>query len=223
MTAMNITKAYPVFIGAAQNPGRTAERSGAEIAYPVIETIIPVVAAANNIATTQDVTLVALNAILNGAAVSGGVATFDVPRNVVAAWTGTAVLTVRGTDAYGQAITESSASGVALNGVKAFKTITRVSTSADITALTVGSGVKLGLKYRPVVGGFVRGRLNEDSADAGTYVAPSRVAATAITVDVRGTYAYAGTANGANAFTVIYFVKPGPDDTDLFGVTQFNS
>ena len=219
MTAMNITRAYPVFIGAAQNAARNAERAGAELATPVIESIVPIVADADGISVSQSVGAGA-DATITGLQAVAGVAILDVPRNVVGAWTTDSVVTVYGTDVYGQAMSEVFASGATLTGTKAFKTVTRITSSAAITAATFGTGTKLGLKYRPVVGGFVRGRLNEDSADAGTYVAPSRVTATTSTVDVRGTYAYAGTANGTNVFTVIYFVKPGPNDEDLFGVTQ---
>lgn len=81
-------------------------------------------------------------AALAAAALNG---TADVPRNVVAAWTGTAVLTITGTDEYGNVIVESSASGTSLVGKKAFKTVTGISTSANITSLTVGTGDVLGL------------------------------------------------------------------------------
>lgn len=82
---------------------------------------------------------------INGALASGGIATFETPRNVVAAWTTTAVLTFTGTDEYGDVIKESSASGASHTGKKAFKTITAVTTTVDCTALTVGEGVVLGL------------------------------------------------------------------------------
>ncbi|OFX03273.1 MAG: hypothetical protein A3E78_12100 [Alphaproteobacteria bacterium RIFCSPHIGHO2_12_FULL_63_12] len=77
------------------------------------------------------------------AAALDGVA--DVPRNVVAAWTTTAVLTITGTDEFGNTIVESSASGTTLTGKKAFKTVTNVETSVNITSLTVGTGDVLGL------------------------------------------------------------------------------
>lgn len=77
------------------------------------------------------------------AAALAGVA--DVPRNIVAAWTGTAVLTVTGKDQYGNTIVESSASGTSLTGVKAFKRVTGISVSANVTSLTVGTGNVLGL------------------------------------------------------------------------------
>lgn len=81
-------------------------------------------------------------AAIAAAALAG---TADVPRNVVAAWTGTAVLTITGKDAYGNTIVESSASGTSLTGTKAFKQVTGISSSANITSLTVGTGNVLGL------------------------------------------------------------------------------
>jgi hypothetical protein len=69
----------------------------------------------------------------------------DVPRNVVAAWTGTAVLTVTGKDEYGNTVVESSGSGTSFTGKKAFKQITNIAVSANVTALTVGTGNVLGL------------------------------------------------------------------------------
>lgn len=83
-------------------------------------------------------------AAIAAAALAG---TADVPRNVVAAWTGTAVLTITGTDEYGDVVVESSASGTSLTGLKAFKTVTGISSSANITSLTVGTGTKLGLPF----------------------------------------------------------------------------
>lgn len=72
----------------------------------------------------------------------------DTPRNVVAAWTGTAVLTITGKDVYGNTIVEKSASGTSMHGSKAFKTVTGISSSANITSLTVGTGNILGLPFR---------------------------------------------------------------------------
>jgi len=109
----------------------------------------PNVADANGFIVSQDLTALGVfsvsataTAALAAAALAGSA---DVPRNVVAAWTGTAVLTVTGTDEYGTVIVESSASGTTLTGDKAFKTITDITTSADITSLTVGTGDVLGL------------------------------------------------------------------------------
>lgn len=79
------------------------------------------------------------------AAALAGVA--DVPRNVVAAWTGTGILTITGKDVYGNTIVEKSASGTSLHGKKAFKTVSGISSSANITSLTVGTGNVLGLPF----------------------------------------------------------------------------
>lgn len=218
MPRHNITRADIVTSGGAISADRS--RIGAPVANLVLESFTPILASANGACASQSLNTGSLG-LINGALAVAGVAVFDVPRNVVAAWTNTAVLTVTGTDQYGATVVESSASGTSLTGVKAFKTVTKVEVSANVTGLTVGTGAKLGLSYRPKVGGFIRGRFGEDTADAGTYVPPSRVTATATTVDNRGTYAYAGTANGTNVFSVLYVVDNGPTDADLFGVPQF--
>lgn len=82
---------------------------------------------------------------LDGALVVGGEAVFDQPRNVVAAWTTTSVLTITGKDEYGNTVVETSASGAAHTGKKAFKRITSVTSSVAITSATVGTGDVLGL------------------------------------------------------------------------------
>lgn len=82
---------------------------------------------------------------LDGAYASGGVATLDVPRNVVASWTTTAVLTITGEDEYGDVIVETTASGTSHTGKKAFKKITSITASTSITSATVGTGTVLGL------------------------------------------------------------------------------
>lgn len=84
-------------------------------------------------------------AVLNGVYASNGVVVFDVPRNVVGAWTTTSVITITGTDADGDDVVEQSASGTSHTGSKAFKTITSISSSASITSATFGTGVKLGM------------------------------------------------------------------------------
>jgi hypothetical protein len=106
----------------------------------------------------------------------------DVPRNVVATWTGTAVLTVTGTDEFGDTIVESSGSGTTLASKKAFKTVTGISTSADITALTVGTGEVLGLpvkvgKLGQILGEFKDGVPLAKFTDNSTGTAGSTIAA----------------------------------------------
>lgn len=76
---------------------------------------------------------------------SDGSVTLNTPRNITAAWTTTSVLTIKGKDQFGNAMTENSASGTSHTGKKAFKTVTSITSSASITSATVGYGDVLGL------------------------------------------------------------------------------
>ena len=157
---------------------------------------------------------------------ANGNVVLDVPRCLVVDSGGadTAVITITGKDVYGVTIVENiTLNGTtAVNGVKAFKKITSIVAGATVSnGAFIGTTGTLGLPYAPVIGGFLGGILNENTADAGTYVAPSRVTATATTTDVRGTYLPAGALDGTNRYKVRMAVKNGPNDTDLFGVTQY--
>lgn len=152
-----------------------------------------------------------------GALASGGVATFDVPRNVVAAWTNTAVLTITGTDEYGNTVVEVSASGTSHTGKKAFKTVTSVVPSANITGATVGTGVLLGLPIALKSAGQVL-KENQDgaTATAGTLAAAATAVATGTTGDVRGTYSPNSAPNGTRRYSLLVAV----DDIEK-GVSQY--
>lgn len=145
---------------------------------------------------------------IDGALASGGVATFDVPRNVVAAWTNAAVLTVKGTDEYGNVIVESSASGTSMAGKKAFKTITEVKPSANITGATVGSGDVLGLPFFLPAAGYILKEFEDGAAaTTGTTVAGVQTEPTATTGDVRGTYDPNSACNGDKNFSLLIAVE----------------
>lgn len=179
----------------------------------------PIASDSDGAVASQSATLASgLATGINGALAADGVATFDVPRNVVAAWTNAAVITVTGTDAYGAVLVESSGSGTSFTGKKAFKTVTDVTVSANVTGLTVGTSKVLGL---PVFVGAVADVIREyqDGAapTAGTVVAGVTAAATATTGDVRGTYAPNGTPNGSLRFEVAALVR----STAFKGVAQF--
>jgi hypothetical protein len=175
----------------------------------------PVAGAANSITTTQAL----LAATTAGAALSGTtVGILDVPRNVVAAWTGTAVLTVKGKDAFGNALTEVSASGTTFTGKKAFKSVTSITTSADITALTVGTGNVLGLPVALPSVAYVLKEIQDGAvATAGTFVGSATVTPSGTSGDVRGTYVPNATPDGTKAFQLIV-AAPAPDD---IGVAQY--
>lgn len=122
----------------------------------VVDWGAPLTADADGVSASQSVTASA-EAALDGALLSTivtGRMIFDVPRNVVGAWTGAAVVTFTGKDEYGNDMVEKSASGTSHTGKKAFKEITSISPSANITGATFGTGNVLGL---PV---FVVGKSN---------------------------------------------------------------
>lgn len=186
------------------------QRMGGLMYMRIIELGSPIAGASNNISTSQAITA----ASSTGATLNGTTAgTADVPRNVVAAWTGTAVLTVRGTDEYGNALTESSASGTSFTGKKAFATITSVKVSADVTAATVGFGNVLGLPIVLPEANLVIKELQDGAAPtAGTTVAQDQTAATATTGDVRGTYTPNATPDASKSFQLLVAV---PDANDI--------
>lgn len=178
----------------------------------------PITADADGVCASQAVDVSEADALINGALASGGVATFDVPRNVVAAWTGTSVITVTGTDVYGNVVKESSASGTSLAGKKAFKTITNVEFSADVTGATVGTGDVFGLPVFLPGTAYVLKELEDGAAaTAGTTVAGVSTAASATTGDVRGTYDPNSAANGTKVFDLILALG----DPDYKGVAQY--
>lgn len=179
----------------------------------------PAAAVANGIVASQAATAASgLATGINGSLAASGKVVLPRSRNVVAAWTGTSVITVTGKDEYGKTIRESSASGTSFTGKKAFKEITAISVSADVTGLTVGTGVVLGLPvYLPDTADVVREIANSVPATAGTIVAGDLTAATATTGDVRGTYAPNSAPNGTNVYELVAMLR----DPSYKGPAQF--
>ncbi len=144
---------------------------------------------------------------INGALATDGVATFDVPRNVVGAWTTSAKLTITGTDEYGNTVVETTAaSGTSHTGKKAFKTITSVVPDTNITGATVGTGDVLGLPVFLPATGLILAELEDGAAPtAGTTVAGDQTegGATATSGDVRGTYDPNSAADGDKYFHLV--------------------
>lgn len=161
---------------------------------------------------------------IDGALASGGVATLDKPRNVIADSGGadTATLTITGTDEYGVTMTEDiTLNGTtAVPGKKAFKTITSVVSDATISnGAFLGTGDVLGL---PVFLGDSIQIIEEwedgAAATAGTVVTGDQTAegATATTGDVRGTYDPNSACDGDAVFQILVMLT---DETYL-GVPQ---
>lgn len=164
---------------------------------------------------------------INGALASGGVATFDVPRCVIIdsanAGDTTQVATVYGTDVYGETLVENITFNgtTAVQGNKAFKTVTRIAISAATAGnINAGSGTRLGLPYKCVNKSDVLAARHDGAIDAGTVVAAVATSpATATTGDVRGTFAPASTMDGTKMLTILMYL----DDTSesAGGVAQF--
>lgn len=172
----------------------------------------PITADADGIFTSAAITAAApiTSGSFTGALAVSGAVSLDVPRAVVAAWTNTAVMTVTGTDEYGAVMVESSASGTSMTGVKAFKTITRVAVSANVTGCTVGIGDVLGLPvFVPGSGNLLREIEDLAAPTAGTLVAglSQGTKATATNADVRGTYDPNSACDGSKAFSLVVWLE----------------
>ena len=226
-----ISRAGEFFVGAGryaplatQNEGRTGAPM---MAVSKVDMGTPVVGDPNGYIVSQNLTdagVFSVSTTVAAALAAGALAgVADVPRNIVAAWTGTAVLTVTGTDAYGETIVQSSASGTSLTGTKAFKTVTNVTTSANITSLTVGHGDVLGLPYALEgefdVLAFYAGTTEEKLASV--WVSQVTAVATATTGDVRGTVNPDTTLNGSVQLYAWYKVADPASREGLVGVTQY--
>jgi hypothetical protein len=162
---------------------------------------------------------------MNGALVSGGVAVLDVPRAIVVDSGGadTSVITITGTDVYGAVMKENITTNgtTAVNGKKAFKTVTGISGSLTAAnGIFIGTTNILGLPvFLPGVASVLREIENNAVATAGTVVGGVSTLATATTGDVRGTYVPNSTPDGAKVFDLIVALG----DPDYKGVAQFSA
>jgi hypothetical protein len=194
---------------------------------------IPVAKSSTALCASQSVAAGAA-ALLNGTAAPSGVITttdantFRVtspPRNVVAAWTTTAVLTVTGYDEYGHLMVEQSASGTSMTGKKAFARVTSISPSASVTGLTAGTGDVLGLPhYLKDKGALFGVGFNDTLAkDAATIVDGDATSpATATTGDVRGTIVPSAAPDAAKVLSLLMFFDRSSTAGE-FGVAQYNA
>lgn len=205
-------------------PGTIHPDTKRVVANGLIEILLgaPITADPNGFVETQNLTSAGVFSVdgtvaaaLTAAALKG---VTDVPRNVVAAWTGTAVLTITGLDEYGKVVKESSASGTSFAGKKAFAKITDIQVSANVTGLTVGTGDVLGLPvFLPSTALVLKELQDGAAAAAGTVVAGVSTKATATTGDVRGTYDPNAAADGSKVFKLL--VATG--EPNYLGVDQF--
>ena len=165
-----------------------------------------------------------------GALVSGGVATFDVPRAVTLTSTGNnaaVVFTVTGTDKHGNAVVETitGINNSSVAGKKAFKTVTSIASSAAVVgSLTAGTNNVLGFDYRldnkgECLGVYVDG-VPETTLTLVTGFSATGTS-TATTADVRGTFTPNTAPNGAKYFTAVMALDDDLSITELNGAAQF--
>jgi hypothetical protein len=212
------THADQFFVGNAVKAAKFNNRRGIPDT-PIVQVDLGVVATASSTAhcLSQSVSS-GVAALLNGA--SAG--TNDVPRNVVLGWTNTAIATVTGLDENGETMVEQSASGVALTGVKAFKSITSITFNANVTSMTGGHGTVLGLPYR--LGGKydILAFYTDTTQEAATStVVGDATTATATTGDVRGTISPATAPNASRRFRVWMKVYGLASNAEAYGVPQY--
>lgn len=195
--------------------------SGIEIAKPVSVCALnlgsPGTADADGYCASQAVSS-GVAAVLDGALASTADARYG--RNVVAAWTTSAVITVTGKDYLGRTVVEQSASGTSLAGKKAFKTITSVTFNASVTGATVGTGDVLGLPvFLPNASHILREMEDGATATSGTTVAGLVLGtkSTATTADVRGTYDPNSACDGSKGFVLMCFLG----DPEYLGNPQY--
>lgn len=162
---------------------------------------------------------------IGGAYASSGVATLDVPRNIIITSAGNdsaKTFTITGTDEYGKTVRENitgANAGIA-NGKKAFKTVTVVAIDSNsASTVKVGTGDVLGLPFFLPSAGYIVKELEDGAAaTAGTTVAGVQTEPTATTGDVRGTYDPNSACNADKNFSLIIAVQ-GEIHT---GATQYS-
>lgn len=219
MPRHTISHAGRLFVGAGQKGQKFNGARGVPFT-PVVQVDlgVPAAASANAHAASQAVNSTA--AVLNGALAGVN----DVPRNIVAAWTNAAILTVTGRDENGDLVVEASASGTSFAGKKAFKSITSAVFNANVTGATIGTGTVLGLPYRcagKVEMFSFKADATEELATATVVAADATVPATATTGDVRGTVSPASAPNGALRFRAFYKIADLDSQAGCYGVQQF--
>lgn len=210
-------------------PGQVYEGVG-PLGRVYIFDIVPATISATAVCAAQAVAA-AGNATINGTSATGGVATFNCTRNVSiissSASDTTQTVTVTGTDYWGQAQTSllTINGTTTVNGLKGFKTITKVAVSAAFVGnLSVGMGDTFGLPYKVTDAGYLlrTGWAGAVADNAGTFTAADTATASSSTGDVRGTFLPATSASNGTRRLVIAIgltaAAAGPDATQTGAV-----
>lgn len=210
---------------------RAAQSDGGELGFALPKLSVKAfgavaAATATGVCVAATATAVGANTLsATGSLVSGGVATFDVPRNVVVTATSNVISIanlVTGTDQYGAPQTETITvtGGTAVEGKKGFKTVTSVvatATAAVTGPINVGTANVIALPFHlNNKGSFLGYKL--DGAETTTTLVAGFTAtgvSTSTTADVTGTFT-ATAADGSKYVTVMMLVNP-TSKTTLYG------
>lgn len=226
---MTISHAHEHYWGDAYHPGANTEgRRGVRVANVATVQFGAVVTADPN--GVADGATATGSHTPTGTLVSGGIATFDVARNVTVSSTGAdgPTVTITGTDEYGHGVVEeiTAASGAVASGLKAFLTVSGVSLSATAAGILVGTGDRLGLPFRLASLDYMVGMTVDGVPLATTSTVVAGYGATqvsgATTADVRGTFTPADVADGTRVFGALFVMNDQLDDSSkAYGVAQY--
>jgi len=201
---------------------------GAPISPIYVYEITPSTGTTVSIAAAQAVSG-AGNLTINGTLATSGVATLDVPRNVIVVSSSgtdtTQTATVTGTDTYSVPVVETiSLNGTnTVQGLKAFLTVSKVAMSASTSGnVSAGSGDKFGVPYRINKAGSLQAFWDATwNSGSGTTVLGSTATATATTGDVRGTYKPATASDGTRTLALWVYMDDVESANGLYGVDQY--
>lgn len=219
----------PLTVGGALGKGNVKGNLGGITSPVFIYEVTPAELDPNGIAASQAVAT-AGNLTLNGALVSGGVAIFDIPRNVTissdSGTDSTQTATFTGKDVYGVAVVETvTLTGTTTaQGLKAFKSVSQVAMSGSTTGSVIaGSGDKFGLPYRINKKGSLQAFWDAtwNNGSGTTTVAVTTSPATATTGDVRGTYLPASDSDGTRTLALWIYMDDVDSNNGLYGVDQY--
>jgi len=247
VTAHNITYADRLISGGAyvEILQSLQQRRGAIISAPVLHYFgTPATADVDGIWTSATSNIGTLT--LNGALVSGGVATIGsalsfsatddrrpwmegVARSVAIASSGdisTSNFTIVGTDLYGQTQRETIAgpNNTTVNTLKTFVTVTSVAVTTNNagSAFTVGQGNKFGLPFRIDVKSQIVAVTSAGLSDTSATIVVANTAQTAASDgDARGTVTFNSAPNGSVEKAVM-LIPLRWDKESLIGVTPYN-
>lgn len=201
---------------------------GAPVSPVYVYEITPSTGTTVSIAAAQAVSG-AGNLTINGTLATSGVATLDVPRNVIlvssSGTDSTQTATITGTDAYSVPVVETvTLTGTtSAQGLKAFLTVSKVAMSASTVGnISAGTGDKYGVPYRINKKGSLQAFWDATwNSGSATTTLGSTSTATATTGDVRGTYLPATASDGTRTLALWVYMDDVESANGLYGVDQY--